>query len=156
MDFSYLIGNKYRAKLGTNPPKPWDKQCIRMRRELQKEMDNLTLPPLKRRTVSKVDSHIRYFDALMEVLGEEKKPTPDCGVMVVVQMSLDSYSPRYISETITALKRHPNITMCTEEFTYHTKIRHALANMRKNILTVEDSCIPVTRKMLDEFCNIAD
>ena len=156
-DYSHLIKNKYRGKFGPRPPKSAKTRSSEKLREiLQKDTERLGAPSLKESTKKQMRSHHRFFDTCMADLGEDNIPTPETCLLAIAQMARMEYSVQHIMAFVTALKRHPNMTMNPDQFSSNVQLRNALANIRKEKMDNKDCRVPMSIAMAKEFCSILD
>ena len=126
-----------------------------LRKELQSEATELA-KPMVCKSMFLTNMLVKKFNELMEELGEEKVPNPHRALMFLGYLKRQNYSVSYISKGLTCLKYHPNLEAEYNDVVTHPDVRNALANLRKNILQVKDSRIPLTINAVTNFEQIMD
>ena len=123
---------------------------------LCEEAEKLAVRILRKSTEATNRSMIKCFDELMQSLGEDNEPNPHRALLFLSHMKREGYSTRYISKGVTCLRYHPKLTENYCDISRHPDVRNALANLHKTLLQLEDTRIPLTKSMLEEFEKIVD
>ena len=111
--------------------------------------------PLKKSMQDMYQSYHRYFDDLMDSLNRQQIPTVDNVLVLIADMVQKKYSAGYTVKTVGGLRHHCNMAEAPDIVFENDKIKLALANMKK-LPKNEDSRLPVTVKMIEEWEKVAD